>query len=407
MLKNIRYFLLMILLFMGISSACSAQSPTPWRGPSSNGIYPDKGLLNEWPAEGPEILWFFEELGKGHSSPVPLGEYIYATGMIESTGYLFKLDLNGKMIYRAEYGPEFAESYYGTRGSPVIAGDRIYIISGKGHLYCLRERDGEEVWSVDMVKEYGGRMPRWGYNETVSIDGDVLYCTPGGRKSNVLALNRQNGSLIWSCEGKGESSAYCSPLLFSHGGRKILATHTTSHLLGIDAATGTLLWDQSQTNTYSVHANTPIYYEGGLLYFSGYGKGAGKLDLNGDGTAAKPAWKNSGFDSRVGGAVIVDGYLYGAGDNSRAFKCINWSTGDTVYTDLEISKGNIISADGKLYCYTERGELALVNPNPHKFELVSKTKVDKGSEQHWAHPAIHRGVLYLRHGKSLITYQIK
>jgi len=406
-MKDIRYFLLTGLIVISISAACTAQTPTRWRGPSANGIYPDKGLLTEWPAEGPEILWSVDVLGKGHSSPVPTGDYIYTTGMIETMGNLFKFDLDGNLIYRVEYGNEYNDSYHGTRGSPVIAGDRIYIISGYGHLYCLRERDGEEVWSVDMVKEYGGSVPRWGYNETVSIDGDVLYCTPGGRKSNVLALNRQNGKVIWACPGKGETSAYCSPLLFNHGGRKILATHTASHLLGIDAATGTLLWKQSQPNRYSVHANTPIYYEGGLLFFSGYGKGAGKLDLNADGTETTLAWEKASFDSRMGGAIVLDGYLYGAGDKSRAFKCIDWSTGDTSYTDPEISKGNIISADGRLYCYTDRGELALISPNPVKFDLISKTKVLKGSEQHWAHPVIHRGVLYLRHGNAMIAYRIK
>ena len=76
-------------------------------------------------------------------------------------------------------------------------------------------------------------------------------------------------------------------------------------------------------------------------------------------------------------------------------------------TKAEISKGNIISADGMLYCYTERGELALLSPNPQEFNLISKTKVLKGTEQHWAHPVIHRGVLYLRHGNAMLAYKIK
>jgi hypothetical protein len=67
----------------------------------------------------------------------------------------------------------------------------------------------------------------------------------------------------------------------------------------------------------------------------------------------------------------------------------------------------VIYADGMLYCYSERGELALVKADPAKFDLVSKTMVTKGSEQHWAHTMIHNGVLYLRHGKALIAYKIK
>jgi outer membrane protein assembly factor BamB len=195
--------------------------------------------------------------------------------------------------------------------------------------------------------------------------------------------------------------------LFSHGGKKILATHTASYMIGIDAKTGKMLWSRYQPNQHKVHANTPIYHDGGLFYFSGYGQGAGKVDLNEDGTKITSAWKKQEFDSRMGGAVLVDGYIYGSGDQYREWKCLDWETGDTTYTSTDISKGVVIYADGMLYCYSERGELALVKATPGKFDLISKTIVEKGSEQHWAHPMIHKGVLYLRHGNALIAYLIK
>jgi hypothetical protein len=86
---------------------------------------------------------------------------------------------------------------------------------------------------------------------------------------------------------------------------------------------------------------------------------------------------------------------------------VDWETGETTYTSSALAKGVVIYADGMLYCYTQRGELALVKADPEKFDIISQTKVIKGSEQHWAHPMIHDGVLYLRHGNALITYKIK
>ena len=406
-MRKIKSYILPGFLAFGIFAACQSQSPTRWRGPEGNGIYPDRDLAEEWPSGGPGILWSYEQLGQGHSSPVIAGDQLYITGMIDSTGYLFRIDLSGNLVYRAEYGPEYTESFHGTRGSPVIDADRVYVCSGYGRLYCLRRSDGSLAWSVDMVREYGGVIPRWGYNETVTIDGDVLYCTPGGSKDNVIALDKDNGSLIWSCQGKGEASAYCSPLTFTHGGRNILATHSASHFMGIDARKGELLWSFPHPNEWSVHANTPIYHDGDLLFFSGYGKGSVKLELNGDGSGAGIAWKNESFDSRMGGAVLVNGYLYGSGDSHRAWKCLDWETGDTTWTSTDIAMGNVIFADGNLYCYTERGELALVKADPVKFDLVSQARVMKGSAQHWAHPMIHRGVLYLRHGNALLAYKIK
>jgi len=390
-----------------LSSPGIAQEPTRWRGPEANGIYPGTGLLKTWPAAGPDIIWSYAQLGQGHSSAVASGEFIYSSGMIDGTGYLFKLKLNGELVYKKQYGPEFTQSFYGTRGTPVITVGKIYLLSGYGVLYCLKESDGSLVWKQDLVSKFGGDTITWGYNETPVVDGDKIYCTPGGEKNSVIALNRNTGSLIWSCPGKKELSAYCTPLLFVHNGRKILATHTTSHLLGIDAQTGLLLWSHPQANQWSVHANTPVYHEGGLFYFSGYGQGSGRLNLSPDGSKVSLAWENKTMDSRMGGAVVVDGYIYGSGDNSREWKCINWKTGENTYDSTNLAKGVVIYADDMLFCYSEKGELAMAKADPSKFEIAGKTKVTLGSEQHWAHPVIYRGVLYLRHGSALIAYKIK
>ena len=239
------------------------------------------------------------------------------------------------------------------------------------------------------------------------IDGDVIYVTPGGKQNNIIALNRHTGKLIWSSRAKGELSAYCTPLLFEHNGRKILVTHTASHLVGLDAASGALLWSQKQPNEYSVHANTPVYYEGAIFYFSGYGQGGGLLRLSQDGSSVTREWFSKKLDSRMGGAVILDGYLYTSGDNAREWRCIEWESGKEMYASKELGKGVVIYADGMLYCYSDRGELALADADPAGFKVVSKTKVTKGSEQHWAHPVIHEGVLYLRHGSALIAYKVK
>ena len=395
------------LLGAMIALSCTAQEPTRWRGPNLNGIYPESGLMDSWPASGPEIIWSFEELGQGHSSAAADNSNIYTAGMIDETGYLFKFDLTGRLLNKYAYGPEYTQSFYGTRGTPVIVGDLAYIVSGFGKLVCMDHSTGKTIWSKDMVKDFGGEVIKWGYNETPVVDGDKLYCTPGGKTDNVVALDRHSGELIWSCKGKGELSAYCTPLLFEHNGRKILATHTASHLLGIDAETGKLLWSHSQPNKWSVHANTPIYSGGELLYFSGYGQGGGVLKLDQNGESVSEVWFSKDFDSRIGGAVLVDGYIYGSGDNSRTWKAVDWKTGKAKYESSEIAKGTLIFADGKLYCYSEKGELALVKADPEKFELAGNTKVTLGSEQHWAHPMISNGVLYIRHGKALVAYKIK
>jgi outer membrane protein assembly factor BamB len=105
--------------------------------------------------------------------------------------------------------------------------------------------------------------------------------------------------------------------------------------------------------------------------------------------------------------VLVNGYLFCSGDNYPEWRCIEWGTGKEMVASGDVGKGVVIYADGMLYCYSERGELALVEAGPSAFRVVSKTRVTRGSEQHWAHPVIHDGVLYVRHGKALIAYKIR
>lgn len=399
--------LLTLLLLSGLLTTGFSQLPTHWRGPTGNGIYNESGLMTSWPVDGPEVLWAYEQLGIGHSSPVVSQGFLYTSGMVGETGMLFKFDLEGNLIWKKPYGPEFNSSYTGPRGAPVVVGDHIYLESGTGELYCLTAGDGSIIWKKDLFKDFDGKNITWGVNETPLVDGDIIYATPGGKNNNVVALDRHSGDMIWSSKGKGELSAYCSPLMILHNGRKILVTHTASHLIGLDAGSGDLLWAQKQPNEYGVHANTPVYYKGVIFYFSGYGQGGGSLVLSMDGSSITQSWFSKKLDSRMGGAVLVDGYIYMSGDYAREWRCVEWETGKEMYASSELGKGVVIYADGMLYCYTDRGELALVKADPSGFKVISKTKVMKGSEQHWAHPMIHEGVLYVRHGSAIIAYKVK
>ncbi|MCG6185792.1 PQQ-binding-like beta-propeller repeat protein [Maribellus maritimus] len=399
--------LLLVFILLLTSFVSDAQIPTKWRGPHGNGIYDETGLLKEWPASGPEIIWHFDDLGEGFSSPVFANDMIYITGGKDNEGYVIVLDKNGKLLWEESYGKEFFESYPGVRSSPTVVGNLLYIYSGYGVLTCMDAKDGSLKWRKDMLNDFDGRNIQWGVTETVVVDGDRVFVTPGGKRNNVVALNRFNGDVIWSSEGKGELSAYCTPLVVELPARKLLVTHTADHLIGLDAADGKLLWSYPHTNRWAVHPNTPIYEAGGIFCFSGYGQGGEKLELSADGSSVKEVWKSEKLDSRIGGMVMVDGYLYGSGDNAREWRCVDWKTGEEKYASKDLTKGTLIYADEMLYCYSERGELALVKTTPEKFDVISQTKVELGSAQHWAHPVINDGKLYVRHGNVLIAYKIK
>jgi outer membrane protein assembly factor BamB len=399
-------FSLFLVFFVCMSMVSNAQETTKWRGENSSGIYAVDKLLSQWPANGPQILWSYNILGQGFTSPAFANDKIYINGMVDGQAVLFVLDQKGKELQQFKYGKEFVESYPGVRSTPTIAGDLAYLLTGNGKLTCLNLKTGKPVWEKDFLTNMDGTNIQWGYTETLLIDGEKLFCTPGGKKNNIMALNRMTGETIWSCPGMGELSAYCTPQLIKLPARQLLVTHTANHVLGIDASNGKLLWSFEHPNQWAVHPNTPIYFDGGLFVFSGWGQGGEKLKLSADGSSVIKEWEIKSFDNRIGGAVLIDGYLFGSGDNSHSWQCIDWKTGKQMYSSTEITQGVTIAANKKLIGYSEKGELFMADANPSGLKVISKTKVTLGTEQHWAHPVINKGILYVRHGDTLIAYKI-
>lgn len=402
----IRYFIT-AGFFLLIVSAVTAQDILQWRGPKRDGIFPEQGLLHIWPDTGPTLLWHYDELGPGHSSAAIHGDWIFTTGVINNIGHIFSFSMDGKLRWKLPYGEEWMESWPGVRSTPQISDGKLYMFSGQGKLFCRKADDGAFVWSIDVIAEYGGVNLKWGYTENLMIDGDKVFCTVGGPIHNVIAVNKHTGKLIWSCKGKGDISAYGSPALITLSGRKVLVTQTAEHILGIDASTGVLLWSHEQTNKYSVHANSPLFHDGMLFVSSGYGTGGVMLQLSPDGSSVKEVWRNTAMDNRMGGFVLLNGKLYGSDDSNKSWYCLDWKTGTTLGSAKPTGRGTIISADGMLYCYSDKGEMVLALPTSNGMTRVSGFSVPYGDGPHWAHPVIHNGRLYVRHETSLMVYHIK
>jgi len=166
-----------------------------------------------------------------------------------------------------------------------------------------------------------------------------------------------------------------------------------------------MLWSYDHTNRFSEHPNTPVYSNNMLCFMSAYGQGALMLRLTDGGRSVSPAWEMKELGHATGHIMKAGDYIYGPGNRTNWY-CVDWNTGKIMYSDNTIAVGCIIAAEGLLYCYSEKGEMTLVKPNPEKFDLVSKFPITLGTEQHWAHPVIYKGVLYVRHGDTLMAYKI-
>lgn len=399
-----------------LCTACAQNTESSdWRGPNRDGIYHEMDLLKQWPEEGPNLLWSHEGLGFGHSAVAVANKKIYVTGIkdtVESVGTLFTFDLGGELLWEKSYGKDFSLNFHGTRSTPVVVNDLIYIESGMGAVYCLSAETGDEVWSKDFIVDFDlDSTILFGNSESVLIDGDNLICVPGAKENNVVALNRFTGESIWSCAGNGEIATYNSPILVNHNGLKLVIAMTSHSIMGIDAASGEMYWRAEQTQQNKIHANTPLYAEGKIVVATAgrtATSGMVQLQLSDDGRSTKEVWRNKKYVNLMGGLIKLDSCLYGSAYMKKDWQVLNWNTGEMLVKNKELGGGSVIYADGLFYCYAERdGEVALVEATSEKFEIISKFKVPLGTKEHWARPVINDGVLYVRHGDALMAYSIK
>lgn len=408
--------ILCAVTFLFFFSACKQKTSfSDWRGPERDGVYNETNLLKEWPDDGPEMLWSFEGLGYGHSSVAVANNKVYITGIkdtISSLGTLFTFDLEGNLLWEKDYGKDFTLNFHGTRSTPVIVDNLIYIESGMGAVYCLNAENGEEIWSIDFIEDLGvDSVIQFGFSESVLIEKEKLFCVPGGKENNVVALNRFDGTMIWKSAGNGEPATYNSPVFVEHNQEQLIIAMTTESIMGIQADTGEMYWRIEHTQQNKIHANTPIYKNGKVLVATpdrSDTSGMVLIELAEDGKDAEVVWRNEKIRSFMGGAVVIDTAIYVSAYLRENWEVINWNTGEMLTQNKDFGGGPIIYADGMFYLYAERdGKIALADANPNKFEIVSQFDVPMGTKEHWAHPVISDGVLYVRHGNAVMAYNIK
>ena len=407
--KNQLNHISIFLILMCLTLSLPAQNTNiQWRN-DRTGVYHETGLLKSWAPKGPELLWHYDKLDEGHSSIAVDDDKIYVTGMTGDVGYLYVFDLTGKLLNKKTYGKEWNKNYNGSRGTVTINEGKIYIHSGIGDLVCMDQNSFNILWRKNLITDFGGENIRWGVTESPLIIDDKVIFSVGGTKHNIVALNKNNGSLIWSSAGKGDLSSYCSPLYIANQEIPQIVTTMEKNIVGIEAATGKLLWSRKFESQRGINPNTPVYDgKDMVLITNGYERGSVMLRLTNGGRSVEKVWENDDVKSKHGGIVKIGNYAYIGGDGRAgdAWHCVDWNTGKVQYKDKSITSGVVIANDGMLYCYSEKGEMALVKATPEKFDLVSKFSITLGTDQHWAHPVIYKGVLYVRHGNTLMAYKI-
>ncbi len=417
------------LIFAPICVAGEADWPQ-WRGPNRDGHAAPQALLQQWPEGGPQIKWEFRNAGVGYSAFSIRGNRLYTMGAREDGAYTMCLDTtNGEMLWESRISRASTSNDYthdwggGPRSTPTIDGDFIYALSDIGVLACLTADQGEVVWTVDYVADFKGPIPKWGFSESVLIDGERVIGTPGG-SSFMVGLDKKSGKQVWASEGFDDSAQYVSPIRHSVGNVSFYASASQTGLATFDTETGKLLFENAATGNSVAVIPTPIVHENLLYHTSAYSAGNVLLRLTAGENRTLRAetlyqLSTKSMQNHHGGVVLVDGVIYGATKSSGgAWMAQDLQTGETLWEERmrPNNSGSIAYADGRLYCYNDdEATLFLVEPNREKLNKVSEmklpetTQLKRGDAERgaiWAHPVIANGTLYLRDQDLIFAYDI-
>ena len=382
-----------------------------WRGPDRSDVSKETGLLKTWPPAGPNRLWVFENAGNGYSGPAIVDGKLFTLGTRDGSEILLVLDANtGKELFATQIGPVLDNNWGdGPRGTPTVDGDRVFALSGTGHLVSVRISDGKVLWNVTM-RSLGGERPKWGYTESVLVDGKQVVCTPGGDKGTVAALDKDTGKLLWQSKQLTELAHYSSIIPATINGEPHYVQRTEQKVFGISPRDGKLLWDTSFPGRTAV-IPTPVVRDNLIYVTAGYGAGCKLIKVEA-GNKVTVVYENKVMKNHHGGVVLVGDYLYGYAD--PGWVCQNFMTGESVWNHRRFGKGAIGYADGMLYCLEESsGTVALVEASAKgwsehgRFKLDPQSKIRSSQGRIWTHPVVSNGKLYLRDQDLIYCYDIR
>ena len=411
---NIKRSVTTLVISIAFVSIAAATDWPQWRGPDRTGISKETGLLKSWPPEGPALVWKATGCGGGYATPSVADGRIFGSGYRDSDEFVWALDVkSGKEIWSlrtaaAERGVGYPD---GPRATPTIDGELLYTLSAGGKLVCLETATGKQRWQKDFKNEFGGRMMSgWGFSESPLIDGDKVVCTPGGAKGTVAALNKKTGEVVWQSSEITDRAAYSSLTAVEMGGVRQYIQLTAEHVFGVAAKDGKVLWRAPRHGDTAV-IPTPIFHDNHVFVTSGYKVGCNLFKITPENGAfkAEEVYSNKDMVNHHGGVVLVGEHLYGHSD-SKGWVCMEFKTGNVVWSNRGVGKGAVSFADGMLYTRSEGGPgtVALVEATPSGYKEHSRfNQPDRSTKNSWPHPVIANGRLYLRDQDVLLSYDIK
>jgi outer membrane protein assembly factor BamB len=392
---------------------------TQWRGLNRDGVCPETGLLESFPAEGLKVRWR-QPVGWGFSSPIVAHRRVYlADSEVMKPKAKERLhcfdEASGSALWTHSYDVAYEdwafnpEQEIGPVATPIVWNDKVYTLGRVGHLFCLDAAKGDVLWQRNLEHDYhvafapGAPSPL--------IEGDLLILFVGGKPGAcVIALNKDTGNEVW--KALNESLTYSSPIVINSGGKRQLIVWTQESVTSLDPATGTTYWRQRLLTSGDYAVSTPVFHKDRLLV------GGLMFQLNSEKPAATVLWPTSRVPSRrifshTSTALFQGDYLFSAKSTGELI-CVEAGTGKQVWesdkvTDLRNGASIHLTPNGdSVLLYTDKGELIRAQLTSNGYKEISRVAVlvptfpFGGRKVAWSAPAYANRHIFVRSGNELV-----
>ena len=388
----------------GSAEASAAErSPAAWRqwgGPTRDFQAPASGLADRWPADGPRRLWR-RELGEAYSAILYEDGRLYTMASAGERESVLCLDAaTGQTIWETFYPhpPYVWQRGYGTgpRSTPLLVGDRLFVVGSAGTLTAVSKAEGEILWSRELLgDELAGNSLSHGYSSSpIAWEGAVILPV-GGEDAALVAFEQETGEVRWRAHGFRNS--YSSPRLARLAGRLQLLVFMTEELVGLDPGSGELLWRYPHANQWGHNVSMPIVVDD-TVFLSSPQAGAAGLEFSreGDEIRYEEIWSTRRVQLYHVSAVVDGEWVYGStGVTSPSFMTgVNLKTGEIAWKRRGFAKANCVAADGKILILDEDGVLSLATASPEELVVHAETQLLENVA--WTAPTLVGSTLYVR-----------
>lgn len=432
--------LLLICLAFAVAPLHADDWPQ-WMGPNRDDRWNETGTIDQFPADGPKVLWRKPLMG-GYAGPAVANGKVYVFDYVRGDG---KLGNNpgvrakfageervvcfdaktGETLWEYKYAAPYSISYAsGPRCTPTVADGKVYTLGAEGHLACLNASTGSRLWTKELKTEYKTEAPMWGFCSHPLIDGNKVICGVGGEGSVLVAFDKQTGKELWKAVSAKEQG-YCPPMIYTIGNTRQLIHWNAETITSVDPETGKVYWTEALSPSYAMSIMSPRL-EGNQLFAGGIGFVSACLELNTASPTAKVAWKGEKTSSVCpvnSTPILENGYIYGV-DQPGQLRCVELKTGKRIWESYEPTTGKkngrplnsgttfLVKNGDKFFLFSETGHLIIAKLSPNGYEELSRAKILEptnecfGRDVVWSHPAFADKCCFARNDKEIVCVSL-